>query len=268
MRRGRTVLCAGLVVALAAVCGGAMAQPPAPGALDLGRMLAADPEARKIRVVLTPGITSNRDLTDPVLQAARKRMFQGGAVSPRALQALADLGDGNAALRLIKRLEAAGADTPPATIAHYYGIAAATGRVSGLNGLVRTLRDLDPTTTSAARLAVLRDIVVAYAAAGNSTAAAAVVEFAAAGRPFGPMDDAIQDLADRGNPLIALNRANALIQGGWDTADDLTRAQSYLKAVSQTAPVRAQTFARTMIPVLDARIAVLTAPRATQETDR
>ncbi len=246
------------LVFLAIMLAGSVAQgQSAPPALDLGRILSSDSEGRTRAAMIVPGIRSNHDLVDPRLKDARKRMYQGGRVSRGELQALADAGDGNAALFLISRLEEAGTDVSASGLAHYYGVAAATGRVAGLVGLLRVLRESDTTTFGETRLAVLRDIIVAYANAGNSIAAAALLDFHARRAPFGPMPEVVKGLARDGNPIVALHEANRLMQANWNDPDELERARGYLETASGSGSVRASVFATTMISVIDRRTAEL-----------
>ena len=243
--------------------GGVFAQSYPPVTLDLTGLGANDPEARKIAVTLAPGIRSNHDLKEPNLRSARTKMIDGEAVATDALRALADAGDGIAALRLIAQLRDEGHTAAPENLAHYYGIAATTGRVAGLSGLVRTLDQVDPAATTPARLALLKTIVMAYAQAGNSIAAAGMMRFHLSQRPFGAMPQDITRLAkegqSKGNAVIALQLAGDLIQMNWDDAAALTQAQGYLRAAADaTTSVRVQLITGNLLPVLEARIHTLT----------
>lgn len=234
--------------------------PLADMTLDLGQRGRADPDARRIAVTLTRGVRSGRDLSSHALRATRARMVKGQTVGTDALRALADAGDGVAALRLIKRLDAEGRDPAPRNVAHYYGVAASTGRVVGLHGLVRTLKRVDPGATGAARLTRFKNIVMAYARAGNSVAIAAMMEFHDTGRPFGPLPDEIAKLAASGRggaEVIALQLAGEMIQTGWDDAEVLGEARGLLQAARESNSIRVKLIAGNFLPVLETRIAEL-----------
>ncbi|WP_126623148.1 hypothetical protein [Oceaniglobus ichthyenteri] len=234
---------------------------PAPPLLDLTRLGGYDAEARKISVTLTRGVRSGRDLPTQSLRTTRERMVDDLPVTIDALRALADAGDGIAALRLIAQLEEEGHSAAPENLAHYYGLAASTGRVVGLFGLVRTLKQVDPAKAGPARLRMLQDIVMAYAKAGNPVASAAMMEFHRTGHPFGPMPGAIAELATAGqgksNAVIALQLAGDLIQTGWDDPAALARAQTHLRAAETADSVRIKLIAGNLLPVLAARIQTL-----------
>ncbi len=270
--------CLALVLFLGPLTAGALATGPAtaqsspPMMLDLTRLGENDPKARRIAVTMTPGLRSGSDLKHDFLRRARDRMVQGKTVPTDLMQALADAGDGVAALHLAQQLEARGNTVPARDVAHYFGIAAATGRVAGLIGLVRTLKRIDPAATNPKRVQRLKEIVLAYAMAGNSVASAAMMEFHLAGHPFGPMPEEIASLATQGRgaggALIALQLASDLVQTRWDDPTALTRAQSYLRLAVRSDSVRVKLIAGNLLPVLGARIASLGAAPDAAEPDR
>lgn len=245
------------VLVILSLGGAASAQSGDAPRLDLHRLLPDTGGAASVRVALAPGLKSTRDLADPALQAARKRMFDGDPVSVADLRALADRGDPNAAMRLIETLAAQGIAADPANIAHYYGIAASTGRLDGLYRLMDTLDGLRAGDLSAARAAHLKKIVTAYAAAGNPKAADALLRYHETGHPFGAIPDTIAALARAGNEAAVLDIVSAQMQTGWRDAETLRLTQFFLKAASQSDSVRVQLFSQTMLSVLDDRIASL-----------
>ncbi len=251
-RPGRLLWVMALVVAYSQ---GAFAQSPSMPTIDISGLFAQDREARRISATLVPGVRSNKDLTDAGLQDARKRMFNGGAVAMGELYALARRYDGNAALRLIKRLEDQGA--APKDLLPYYTVAAATGRIAGLNGMIAILDTLDQQSIGFDEAQRMRDILVAYAEAGNTTASAAILRYDSRAEPFGPLADDIDRLAQSGNAHIALTQAMAHIQTGWKNADTLQDAQSFLKLATKSTSLRAQVFSQTMLSVVDDRISSL-----------
>ncbi|UWQ17945.1 hypothetical protein [Jannaschia sp. M317] len=255
------IAAAALTLAVATGAVGAQTLTPAP-VIDLSRLGGPDSDARRITVTLTPGIRSGRELRSASLKDTRRRLSQDQPVTRDALRALADAGDGMAALHLARQFDAEGLRVNPANLAHYYGMAAATGRLGGLFGLVDTLKRVDPEQTSEARLAMLKRTVLAYAQAGNSVAIEALAGFHSTGRPFGPLDADLQALATtgagQGAALIALQLASDRMQTGWNDAQALTEAQGYLRAASSSKSVRVQLLAVNLLPLLQTRLSELT----------
>lgn len=242
----------------------AMAMAPPVGAqstaplFDLTELLRFAPKGNEAVVTLTRGVRSHRDLRSAHLRDVRRRMVDGQQVSQADLTALADAGDGLAALRLARALGGPGSGADLATIAHYYGFAAATGRAAGIRGLVDTLHKIEPGALSSDRAAALREIILAYVEAGNADAIAAVLDFHDSGKPFGPLPRAIARIEAQNTPILALHRAGALIQTGWENPQDLHQARVYLESATGSDALALQAFARTMVGVLDGRLSELT----------
>ncbi|GIT91565.1 hypothetical protein JANAI62_20220 [Jannaschia pagri] len=239
--RGLTIgqLCwilAGIATALAVATGSAGAQ-----GLDLSRLASHDPAARRIAVTIAPSIQSAADLSSPALIETRRRMARKQPVTIDALRALADAGDGIAALALARRFVEEQRRVRPENLAHYFGLAAATGRVGGLIGLTEVLDKIAPDTASPARMALLKRTVVAYARAGNPIAVDALLRFDRTGRPFGPLDEDLErlltDARDAARTQIALHLASAALDAGWDDPTRLIEADRYLAVAETVGPV-------------------------------
>ena len=267
LRRGAflaaaALLCAGLGAPSSAQDAAA---PPDPGGrmvnLMTGKIDIHDEESRRVSVRLAPGIRSSRDIGNANLVRARRAIHDGRPVSLGTLRALADLGDGNAAFKFAKTLDALEDPALGADIAHYYAMAAATGRAGALFGLVRSLQALDPTTTGPARLSNLREVLIAYARAGNSIAVEAMIRFHVAGTPFGPLDDELERLAAEedapGAPLVALQLATQLMQDGWSDRDTLMRAAEHMETAGRSPSLRLRLIVDNMRPILAARLETL-----------
>ncbi len=211
----------------------------------------------RITVVMTPGITSWLQLPSEDLVQTRRDLAQGRFVSTTQLRRLADLGDGFAALRFAQRLEESGANNP-ADIAHYYGMAAATGRGGAIVNMIRHLDQIDPADVGPRRLGLLRGIVVAYANAGNSAAAEALIRYHWRQVPFGPLYDEVEAVLARLDgelgAELSLRHAVAILQDRQRTKQDLLNVQTYLAAASQATSLETRLVAQNLEPVLEAAL--------------
>lgn len=212
----------------------------------------------RITIVMTPGITSWRQLPSRDLVDARRNLGQGRPVSNTQLRRLADLGDGFAALRYAQRLDEAGA-ARPVDVAHYYGMAAATGRNGAIVHLIRWLDQVDPAAASPQRLAVLRGIVIAYAQAGNSVAAEALIRYHWRQVPFGPLyyevEMVLASLDGELGATLSLDHSLAILQDRQHTPQDLVNVQSYLTTARQSTSLQTRLVAQNLQPLLDAALA-------------
>ncbi|MEM9845684.1 MAG: hypothetical protein AAF965_12860 [Pseudomonadota bacterium] len=212
----------------------------------------------RITVVMTPGITSWLQLPSDDMVQTRRDLAQGRFVSTRQLRRLADLGDGFAALRFAQRLEESGA-VNPVDIAHYYGMAAATGRGGAIMNMIRYLDQIDPADVSPRRLSLLRSIVIAYANAGNSAAAEALVRYHWRQVPFGPLYDEVETVLARLDGELAaelsLDHSVAILQDRQHTRDDLLDVQTYLARASQSTSLQTRLVAQNLEPVLQEALA-------------
>ncbi|MDX8354905.1 hypothetical protein [Cognatiyoonia sp. IB215182] len=212
----------------------------------------------RITVVMTPGITSWLDLPSEDLVTTRRRLAQGQSVSTTRLRRLADLGDGFAALRYAQRLDEAGAANP-ADIAHYYGMAAATGRGGAIMNMIRYLDQVDPADVSPQRLALLRSIVIAYANAGNSVAAEALVRYHWRQVPFGPLYDEVEIVLARLDgelgAALSLDHSVAILQDRQRSKQDLLNVQAYLATARQSTSLETRLVAQNLEPVLQGALA-------------
>jgi hypothetical protein len=219
----------------------------------------------RITVKMIGGITSSTQLPSEELIAARRSLAKGGKVSTSKLRALADLGDGFAALKFAQWLAERTPQSPAADIAHYYGIAAATGRGGGIQGLIRTLDRVDPAELSAGRTKTLRSIVITYAQAGNSAAIDALLRYHLSKRPFGSLQDEI-DIAlahaqGEGARSMALRLATGILYDGQHTTADLEKARDYLNLALKSERVETLILAQNLLPLVERS---LTTARPTQ----
>lgn len=212
----------------------------------------------RITVVMTPGITSWLDLPSDEMVTIRRNLSQGRAVSTSQLRRLADLGDGFAALRFAQRLEASG-NVNPVDVTHYYAMAAATGRGGAIVNMIRYLDQIDPADVSPQRLAHFRRIIIAYANAGNSAAAEALIRYHWQQVPFGPLYDEVETVLNRLDGEVgaelSLEHALAILQDRQRTKQDLLNAQSYLANAAQATSLETRLIAQNLEPVLQEALA-------------
>ena len=213
----------------------------------------------RITVHMRPGITSSAQLPTQELINARKALTQGRSIYISQMRQLADMGDGYAASKFGEWLDARPETSQLSDIAHYYGIAAATGRSGGIGKLIRTLDRMEPSDLLRARSDVLENIVFTYARAGNSTAVDAVIRYQASRKPFGRIDMELENLLaesqGEGAAQISLHLAMQILQSPEPTVDDLQRAEGYLQIASTTTSLETHLVATNLTPLLDAALA-------------
>lgn len=208
-------------------------------------------------VTLVSGITSTHQI--PVsLRQTRRDLARGYNVSFSKLRQLADLGDGFAALRFAQRLEELEQPVDPADIAHYYGIAASTGRGGAITRLIKQLDNLGSEDISASRLKMFQTIVVAYAQAGNSYAADAILRYHRSGEPFGNLslelesilDSAIEESAN----AIALQLALNALEKPDPSQEDLFGAREHLLLAQRSTSLQTLSIAQNLIPLVEQKL--------------
>jgi hypothetical protein len=217
----------------------------------------ADRARREISVTVTPGLTETRRLPTTELREARKAMLAGTEIPDAPLRALADLGDGLAALKYHRRLLARSPAVPPSDIAYYGTVAVATGRIWPLADVVAALHRLDPATEPAARVKAYAAMLYPHAWAGNALALDALIDFNGEGKLFGPMSEAtrtrILEQGDAaGDGRAALRLAIALLQKPDPAPADRARAEAYLTRAMAADHLAVKTTAANLLALLKA----------------
>lgn len=198
-------------------------------------------------------VTRSKDLPTPALQAARKRMNGGGAISTAELRALADNGDGLAAFRFARLLQAT---TPPpklGVVAHYYAIAAYTGRSFAVPDLARLM------VTEGAEYGdnLLRQCLNALtiqAISGNAKAALALSQMYSDGLPFGRDPAAARHflgMAGKNDPAAALKLGLALLADPADAALDHVGARAALGLAASGSDLAVRVTAENLLILLN-----------------
>jgi hypothetical protein len=192
--------------------------------------LPPDKSRRNVSVVVREGLRSMALVPTPELKLHRKAMQEGREIPDYALRSLAELWDGMAALRLVRKLAEEGEAARPADIAWYGTIAVSTGRIWPLEDTIAAMHKLDPATVPVDRLQAFSEMLLAHAWAGNSLALDAVIDHSGPGRLLGPMSAEVlarileRDAAN-GDGRIALRLAIAL----WQNADSPAAANATLQ---------------------------------------
>lgn len=137
-----------------------------------------------VEFVFDNAVRKTRDLPTAALQKARRKMISGAAMGRSELRALADAGDGLAAFRYAKLLQAGDAPDPAGAAAHYYAISAYTGRAFAVPPLARLLKE-EGANYSASRLTHALNAMTVQALSGNAVAATLLGQMYADGVPFG-----------------------------------------------------------------------------------
>ena len=233
--RGLIILVLALVLGLPALAG------PRPGDLV------------QVDFVFDNKVTRTKDLPSAALQSARKRMVTGGRVSTNELRALADAGDGLAAFRYGKFLQTLVPPSAPGAAAHYFAIAAYTGRSFAVPPLAKLLVE----EGSAYRPSLLTQSLNALtiqAISGNAEAATVLGRMYNDGVPFGR--DLVQAqhylaLAGQSDPAAALALGIALLSDPADAALSHAGARSALGLAASSGNLSARVTAENLLRLID-----------------
>jgi len=206
----------------------------------------------------TPGfdnrVLQTRDLPSAELQDARRQMLAGDTIPWADMRALADSGDGLAALRFAQRLEAEADPALLSDAALYYATAAFTNRGSAVGPLVRLLQrggfDLAPRRRDHIEIALR-----ALALEGDRRAADALVGFYTSGRPFGVQPgkafDLRRELALAGDPDAALTIIMEAVSGVAPEPVDRNRVIELLDVVATSDHVGQRATAENLRQMLE-----------------
>lgn len=148
-------------------------------------------DTKGISVQVTEGRRSMRGLSS-ALRNARTAMHDGTDVEPDLLRQLADRGDGLAALRYVRILQADPTSTA-SDLAYYAGLAVQTGRGYLLDEMLEAMDRLDPETEPRDRINLYISALYPQAWAGNALALDAVYRFNGEGKLFGALSDRTRD---------------------------------------------------------------------------
>lgn len=196
-------------------------------------------------VVLPPAIAGS-----PRLKDLRRSMLKGNELSDRELRTLADAGEGLAAARYAKRLEARDDPEFLDDAAHYYSIAVYMGRDFALPRLLALL-DASEADFSPARLRNLRSVLDREARQGNLAAAAGLADLLLKGAPFDADIPRARELllmgAQAGNSEAAVELALSQIRGAPGVPPDPEAARQALEIAADSPDPGVKAMALTML---------------------
>lgn len=195
-------------------------------------------------VVLPPAIAGS-----PWLKDLRKSMLKGRDLSDRELQTLADAGEGLAAARYAKRLEARKDPAYLDDAAHYYSIAVYMDRDFALPRLIALVAAPDA-EFSPARLRNLRAVLERATRDGNPVAVAGLAKLLLDGRPFGADVPRARELllvaAQAGDADAAVELALSHIRGAPGVPSDPEAAREALELAANSPDPGVQAMALTL----------------------
>ncbi|APX14281.1 hypothetical protein [Tateyamaria omphalii] len=213
-------------------------------------------EAERVSVVVDRGLTSNKGLRSRALRVARDALHAGEPVAADQLRSLAEAGDGLAAQRYVRLLQAKKAQGTPSDIAYFSAIAVGTGRIWTLGAMIDAMHTLNPETEPKARVRKYIQVLYPHAWAGNRLAFEAVVDFNGAARLFGPLSERtrariLEEAQKQGDGRIELGMAMGLLERATDkdraSGSDLTDARALLQVAVQSKHLGVSTTAANLL---------------------
>jgi len=223
-------------------------------------VIAPDTEGTLISVTVEPGLTNSKRLRSSALRKARTAMHNGDPVYAEDLRALALAGDGLAAQRYVRVLQAGKAAANPSDLAYFSAVAVGTGRIWTIKTMIAAMHELDPETEPRDRIRKYIQVLYPHAWAGNRLALDAVVAFNGEGRLFGPLSDRTRDRIlsqseKNGDGRIELGMAVSLLERAraaeTPDKDDLAQAYRLLQRVKSSDHLAVRTSALNLLRLMD-----------------
>ena len=231
----------------------------------IGLMLI-NPALAEPRVPLAPAVAASSYLKD-----MRRQMIAGRELSNSDLRQLADAGEGLAAARFAKRLEAKGDPAMLAEAAHYYSIAVYADRDFALPRLIALL-GRDDVVIRPARLKLMLKVLERQVQQQDSIAAAVLANLLLRGQPFGQDIPRARDLllvaAKAGDTVAAMRLAMSHFQGTPGLPPDPEAARPALALALASPDPGVQAMATTLLLRLPEGAPLLTALAPAEPTLR
>jgi hypothetical protein len=228
-------------------------------AVHIGLVLAlAAMGPARADVVLPKAIAAS-----PWLKDLRRSMLKGRELSDKQLQTLADAGEGLAAARYAKRLEARNDPAFLDDAAHYYSIAVYMGRDFALPRLI-SLLGRPEAEFGPARLRNLRGVLDRAARKGDAVAAAGLADLLMQDAPFGQdiprAHELLMQAAQAGDAKAALRLALDLINGSPGQPTDPEAARAALELAMNSPDPGVKAMVMTLTRQLSGQTALADAP--------
>lgn len=228
------------------------------GEISYSIAFPADPASRQIAVKINPGIKT-KSLPRASLRKARENLLAKREISETDLRALAEHGDGLAALKYVRILVSRhqGQREHASDIAYFGAIAVGNGRVWPLKDMIDAMHSLSPETEPKSRIKKHISVLYPHAWAGNSLALDALVDFNGEGKLFGKLSDKTRQRIlgqskKNGVGRIELRMAvNILIKPEMSSADK-RQAHRYLTLATATENFAIKATAENLLRLLDA----------------
>lgn len=209
----------------------------------------------RVDFVFDNRVRKTNNLPTAALRATRRQMLAGGYVSIANLRGLADAGDGLAAFRFAKELQERNTPDPNGAIAHYYAIAAYTGRSFAVRPLARLLKS-EGAQYSESRLRHCLNAMKAQVLSGNPDAALLLGQMYADGEPFGKDLGLAQSYLafapDGQNPRAILQLGVAMMSDPADAVAGHSGARQALTLAASTDDLSVRVTAENLLRLLDA----------------
>lgn len=219
----------------------------------------ADSDAR-ISVTVDRGLRSSKPLPTAALRIARTALHNGQAIHASDLRALAQAGDGLAAQRYVRLLQASRLHPDPSDLAYFSAIAVGTGRVWTLGTMIEAMHKLNPQFEPKERVNQYIKVLYPHAWAGNSLALQAVLSFNGEGRLFGPLSEATRDrilaeAREHGDGRLELGMAMGLLEQTRAAVradrNDLIQARNLLELAQRSDHLAVATTAQNLLRLVN-----------------
>jgi TPR repeat protein len=208
----------------------------------------------QVDFVFDNAVRQTRDLPTAALRAARRKMNSGTQLSTKQLQSLADAGDGLAAYRFAKLLEERDVPDPTGVAAHYFAIAAYTGRAFAVPPLARLLK-AEGADYGTSRLKHSLNAMTVQALSGNGAAASLLGQMYADGSPFGydlaKAESYLTMTKNGGSPKAILQLGVALMSDPADASTGHPGARSALSLAAAGEDLSVRVTAENLLRLIE-----------------
>ena len=217
-----------------------------------------DPTSRQISVKTSPGIQT-KSIPQASLRKARLNMLAKREITETDLRALAEYGDGLAALKYVRILVSRhhGQREHASDIAYFGAVAVGDGRVWPLQDMIDAMHSLSPKTEPKARIRKYISVLYPHAWAGNSLALDALIDFNGKGKLFGELSDKtrqriLEQSKKNGVGRVELRMAVNILTKPEPTLTDKRQAHRYLTLAAATKNLAIKATAENLLRLLDA----------------